>query len=73
MFGTKQNKAQRLEKLAALVEQHPERLTPKDLAELLQTARSTVTRDLTALEARGVLLAEDKRARLSLFRRISGK
>jgi len=73
MFGSKKEKEARLTKLMELVEQNPEQFTPKDLARLAQTARSTITRDLAALEERGVLLAEDERARLSLFRRIFRK
>ncbi len=73
MFGTKQGKAQRLELIATLVEQQPDGLTPRDLAKELGVARSTISDDLVALENNGVLLAEDNRARLSLFDRIFGK
>ncbi len=72
MFGTKQGKAERLEHLATLVEQQPEQLTPKDLAKQLGVARTTIEDDLATLEGNGVLLAEDHRARLSLFQRIFG-
>ncbi len=73
MFGTKQGKAERLERIATLVEQQPECLTAMDLAGQLGVARSTISDDLAALEDNGVLLAEDDRARLSLVQRIFGK
>jgi len=73
MFGSKQNKQARLEQIAALVVQQPDALTPDDLAKTLCVARSTISQDLVRLEDNGVLLAEDERARLSLFRQILGK
>ncbi|HZQ09241.1 MAG TPA: HTH domain-containing protein [Anaerolineae bacterium] len=73
MFGSKQKKQARLEQIAALVVQQPDALTPNDLAKTLRVARSTISYDLVTLEDKGVLLAEDERARLSLFRRIFGK
>lgn len=73
MFGSKKNKQQRLEQIATLVVQQPEALTPKDLAQTLCVARSTISHDLATLEDKGVLLAEDDRARLSLFHRIFAK
>jgi DNA-binding IclR family transcriptional regulator len=73
MFGTKQSKEQRLEQFVDLLEQHPNGLPPIEIARRLGVERSTIHRDLVALEERGVLLAEDKRARVSIFRRIFGK
>ncbi len=73
MFGSKKNKRERLEKIAMLVQTQPERMTPKDLAKQLRVARTTISKDLVTLEDNGILLAEDERARLSLFRRIFGK
>lgn len=73
MFGTKRSKEKRLFEIATLVEEYPDRFTPQDLARLTQTHRSTISRDLAQLEERGVLLSEDERARLALFRRISGQ
>lgn len=73
MFGSKKNKYERLETIAALVERQPNAMTEKDLAHALRVARTTISKDLVALEDYGVLLAEDERARLSLFRRILGK
>ncbi len=73
MFGSKQHKRERLEQITQLVEQQPDHLTPSDLAKALRVARSTISYDLVALEDNGVLLAEDERARLSLFRRILRK
>ena len=59
----------RLERYAALVPEYPEGVRPSELARLLGVHRSTVLRDLPALEERGTLLAEDERGLLSLFRR----
>lgn len=73
MFGSKKNRQQRLEQITALVAQEPDALTLRDLAKTLRVARSTISHDLVSLEDKGVLLAEDERARLSLFRRIFGK
>lgn len=73
MFGSKKNKRRRLEQIATMLKEQPEHLTPRDLAKTLGVARTTVSKDLASLEDNGVLLAEDDRARLSLFRRIFGK
>ncbi len=73
MFGSKKSKHTRLEKIAALVATQPEVMTEKELARTLRVARKTISKDLVSLEDHGVLLAEDDRARLSLFRRIFGK
>lgn len=72
MFGSKKGKQQRLAKVVGLLKQHPGGLSQSDIAKQLRVQRSTVHRDLTTLEQRGVLLAEDPRGRLSLFRRLLG-
>ncbi|MFP4440163.1 MAG: HTH domain-containing protein [Chloroflexaceae bacterium] len=67
MFGSKQAKEERLAREAALLEQQQE-VSVAELAEEIGVPRSTVWRDLTDLEDRGVLLQEDN-GKLSLFRR----
>ena len=68
MYGSKDEKQQRLEKIADLVAQRPEGLTQADLAKAVNVQRSTILRDLAVLEELGVLLAEDESGRLTLFR-----
>lgn len=68
MFGNKTDKAKRMEHTATLLEQ--QELSPAKLAQKLGVPRSTVLRDLTALEDREIYLQEDERGRLSLFRRV---
>ena len=58
----------RLEQLERAIADYPDE-RPGFLARLLGLDRSTVMRDLPALEERGTLLAEDDRGRLSLFGR----
>ncbi len=60
---------ERLERYEELVPEYPDAIRPSILARLLGVARSTVQRDLPALEERGTLLMEDGRGLLSLFRR----
>ena len=55
-----------LEQLEQAIANYPDE-RPGFFARLLGLDRSTVMRDLPALEERGVLLAEDDRGRLSLF------
>lgn len=69
MYGDKDEKRARLEKVAALIALHPEGITQARLAEALGAARSTICRDVAALERLGVLLAEDEAGRLTLFGR----
>ncbi len=69
MFGNKQAKRGRLEQMAKVIERHPEGISQSDLARRVGVPRCTVKRDLPALEQVGILLAEDKRGLLSLFRR----
>ncbi|MCX7839997.1 MAG: helix-turn-helix domain-containing protein [Anaerolineae bacterium] len=73
MFGSKQGKQQRLEQWVDLLQNHPTGLSPSEIARQLRVPRSTVHRDLIALEKRGVLLAEDSRGRISLFKRLFGR
>ncbi len=72
MFGSKRGKQDRLEKIVNLLERNPGGLSQSEIAKLVRTQRSTVHRDLAALEKRGVLLVEDDRGRVSLFRRLFG-
>ena len=68
MFGDKHAKQERLEQIARVIQQHPD-ITQAELARKMGTPRSTVKRDLPALEKAGILLAEDRRGRLALFGR----
>jgi uncharacterized membrane protein len=68
MFGDKQAKQERLEHIAKVIEQHPN-ITQAELARQMGMPRSTVKRDLPAMEKAGILLAEDARGRLTLFGR----
>jgi DNA-binding IclR family transcriptional regulator len=68
MFGNKQAKRARLERMADAVGQQPG-ISQSELARQLGVPRSTVKRDLPTLEQAGILLAEDERGRLALFRR----
>jgi len=61
--------AGRLGRYEELVPEYPDRIRPSQLARTLGVARSTVQRDLPALEELGTLLMEDERGLLSLFRR----
>lgn len=66
MFGSKQSKVERLDEEIQLLEE--EELSPAQLADRLGVPRSTVLRDLPALEERGFLLQEDENGRLTLSR-----
>ncbi len=66
MFGNKQAKQERLERMARAIEQQPD-ITQAELARQMGMPRSTVKRDLPALEQAGIMLAEDERGRLTLF------
>ncbi len=69
MFGNKQVKRERLEQMADVIEQHPKGISQSELARQMDMPRSTVKRDLPTLEQAGILLAEDERGQLSMFRR----
>jgi len=58
----------RLAQYPILIVKYPEGARPGQLARELEAPRSTVMRDLPALEEGGVLLVEDARGRLSLFK-----
>lgn len=73
MFGSKKGKQQRLERMVHLLQGRPAGVSPSEIAQQLGVPRSTVHRDLVALEKRGVLLAEDPRGRVSLFEWLFGK
>jgi Fic family protein len=68
MFGDKQDKQQRLEQMAQVIERRPG-ISQAELARAMNMPRSTVKRDLPTLEKAGVLLSEDARGRLALFGR----
>ncbi len=65
MFGNKDDKQARLDEIARLVAQATGGITQAALAKALGVARSTIHKDLVALERRGVRLAEDNSGRLS--------
>ena len=69
MFGNKQAKQERLEQMAVVLERHPHGISQSDLAREIGAPRSTVKRDLPALEQAGILLAEDEKGYLALFGR----
>lgn len=68
MYGSKQDKARRLERLEQLLREASvsQPLTLSQLADRLGVPRSTVLRDLPCLEDRGVLVQEDAQGGLSL-------
>jgi predicted DNA-binding transcriptional regulator YafY len=66
MFGSKQEKEDRLGQYVEILKEHAE-LSQAELAQLLGVPRSTVLRDLPELEDRGVYLQEDE-GKLSLSR-----
>ncbi len=66
MFGSKKGKEDRLDDEIELLEDAE--LSPAQLAERLGVPRSTVLRDLPALEERGFLLQEDEDGKLRLSR-----
>lgn len=59
----------RLNRYEELVPEYPDSIRPSQLARTLGVARSTVHRDLPALEEQGTLLMEDDRGFLSLFQK----
>ncbi len=64
MFGSKDEKQNRLERMVDIIAKSPQGITQAALARLLGVGRSTVNKDLAALEKRGVRLSEDRRGRL---------
>jgi len=67
MFGSKQAKAERLAREAALLEQRQE-ISVAELAREIGVPRKTIYSDLAALEEQGILLQEQA-GKVSLFRR----
>ncbi len=67
MFGSKHEKAKRLERIAELLEERNE-LSPAQIADYLGVPRSTVLRDLPELEERGIILQEGENGKISLAR-----
>lgn len=67
-MGRKPN-ASRLIQYEKLVPKYPDAIRPGQLAQQLGVARSTVMRDLPALEEIGILLMESAEGLLSLFGR----
>jgi len=59
----------RLDRYEELVPEYPNHIRSSQLARLLGVHRSTVQRDLPALEERGTLLIENEGGFLSLFRK----
>ncbi|MCP4543519.1 MAG: hypothetical protein GY832_40925 [Chloroflexi bacterium] len=60
---------ERLDRYEEVIPEYPGAIRPSQVARLLETHRSTVQRDLPALEDQGTLLIEDERGLLSVFRR----
>lgn len=69
MFGNKDDKRKRLEKMVQIIGKNPNGISQSELARQLGVPRCTVKRDLPMLEKSGVLLAEDKHGWLSIFQR----
>jgi predicted DNA-binding transcriptional regulator YafY len=64
MFGNKDEKQNRLERMVEIIAKSPAGITQAALARLLGVGRSTVNKDMATLEKRGVRLSEDRRGRL---------
>lgn len=67
MFGSKQDKHERLAQIAEVLRHYPDGLSQAEIAAHLGVPRSTIARDLPVLEERGIFLQEDN-GKLSLFR-----
>lgn len=59
----------RLNQITSVIEANPQGVKPGRIARLLGLHRSTVNRALPHLEDKGVLLSEDNKGRLSVFKR----
>lgn len=66
MFGNKEDKVKRLERIIKVLQQHPEGLSQSEIAAHIGVPSSTVARDLPMLEEHGILLQEDQ-GKLSYF------
>ncbi len=67
MYGNKQEKQERLQAILTTVARSGGALTQAALARMLGVARSTINKDLVALQEQGALLAEDEDGHLSLL------
>ncbi len=67
-MGRKPNQ-ERLDSYERIIPEYPRAVRPSQVARTLGVHRSTVLRDLPALEQQGTLLMEDQWGWLSLFRR----
>lgn len=67
-MGRKPNQA-RLDRYEEMVPEYPKAIRKSQLARQIGVHRSTVQRDLPALEERGTLLMENADGLLSLFRK----
>lgn len=70
MFGSKQEKRDRLQRIVEVLRQHPQGLSQAELARSLNVPRSTIMRDLPLLEECGIFLQEDG-DKISIFDRNS--
>jgi len=64
MFGNKDEKRNRLNRMAQVIAHSPQGITQAALARVLGVGRSTVNKDLQVLEKQGVRLSQDRRGRL---------
>ncbi len=67
MFGSKQDKVDRLVQIVEILQRVPQGVSQAQLASLLGVPRSTIARDLPVLEECGILLQEDE-GKLTIFR-----
>lgn len=66
MFGSKQDKQDRLAQIVELLRHYPDGLSQAELAEHLRVPRSTIARDLPVIEEQGTFLQEAN-GKISLF------
>jgi len=66
MFGSKQGKRARLERIVELLN-YSSGITQAELARQLGVAKSTIQQDLQDLEAEGILIMEDGHGYLEIF------
>ena len=69
MFGNKKAKCQRIDQVIIAIDE--EHLNQQQLSQRLGVSPTTIANDLVTIEKRGILLWEDKRGRLGLFKRSS--
>lgn len=69
MFGSKDERLERLKRLERIVRYHTEGITQAELARQLNVMRSTINKDLGVIQQyTGALLWEDETGRLYWFR-----